>query len=654
MSRTQSWKRPSSSVVLGSAIATLVLTWSAPAVRGQSDQDQTIPTGWWWLYNVTAAQVDERINAGFRITDLEIANPDPLRFNAVFGENSGAYAKGWWWYYGVDAAFVSNAINALGARLIDLESYEVGGIQRFAVVMIHNSGEDAAGWWWYYNVSTAFLDAFIAANNARIIDLDTYVLGGTRYYNAVMVQNVGAQAQGWWWYFNVSADFINTKLGENNARLTDLEPHIIDATPTYDCIMVSSQGEHWWWYYGANDTFVGEAINQNGARLIDLERYSTPTGTRFAVVMVNNSNALTTRIGDILRDGTDGFSGCYLKQVDGPVLAYLNADTVFEPASMIKVLHHTHAMTQVRDDEIELTDLIPTFGGVSTSCPVDTGQFMIELQDCLQQMMEQSHNPRTQAIRTYFGEDNINATAQSLGMTNTLLQHRIGCATGADGAHEQPNQLTLVDAGKLYEAVADGLLSFDLFGIHFDLRDTFYELMSDGLFGGVSDIITQEANRLGIDAAPREAFRALVYQAGKGGSYGLCFPDCIYHQTRGGWIRMPFKSGCGELFMEEYVHGTFVNNATDNDMASNAASTAMDEILRDEIRAALDSWTNCNFDDLHDGDVDHVDHRAFLSCMTDPDAPLRRDCENFDSDRDEDVDFRDWRAFQNAFSFPRR
>src|SRR3972149_6016350 len=79
---------------------TLVNSLFAGTAAAQSDQDQTIPTGWWWLYNVTPAQVNERINAGFRITDLEIADSDPLRFNAVFVHNSGGYAKGWWWYYG--------------------------------------------------------------------------------------------------------------------------------------------------------------------------------------------------------------------------------------------------------------------------------------------------------------------------------------------------------------------------------------------------------------------------------------------------------------------------------------------------------------------------------------------------------------------------
>lgn len=626
---------------------TLAGSLFAGTAAAQSDQDQTVPTGWWWLYNVTAAQVNERINAGFRITDLEIANPDPLRFNAVFVYNSGAYAKGWWWYFGVDENYVTARINDNNARLIDLEVYDVGGVQRLAVVMISNisnTGADAAGWWWLVGRSATQIVDFVTANPARIIDLDTYLIGATRYYSAVMIHNSGQNAQGWWFYFNVTPAFITDRINANNARLVDLEPHTVGST--YDCVMVASEGEHWWWYYGVTDTQVGDAINQNGARLIDLERYSTPGGTRFAVVMLNNSNELTTRVGDILRDGSDGFSGLYLKRVNGGVRASLQADRVFEPASMIKVLHHTHAFIQVRDNQIELTTLIPTYSGNANDCPVDTGQFDIQLQIALQQMMEQSHNPRTQAIRTYFGEDNINATAQDLGMINTLLQHRLGCAGGPDGAIAQPNRLTLVDAGKLYEAVADGLLDDG----SFDYRDIFYALMIDGLPGGVSTIITEEANAAGMALGVRETLRDQVYGASKGGSYGLCTPDCIYHQTRGGWIELPFKTACGDSFIQEYVYGTYVNNATDNDAASSASSTAFNEILRDEVRAAIDSWLNCAFDDNHDGDVDKADHRNFVVCMTGPGGGINRGCENFNINGDNDVDLRDWAGLQREYS----
>jgi len=108
----------------------------------QSDQDQTTPTGWWWLTNATSDQVNERVNPGFRITDLEVVQASPLRFNAAFVENSGAYNKGWWWYYNADVQFLDNALSSNNPRLIDLERYEINGQEYFAAVMISNTGAE--------------------------------------------------------------------------------------------------------------------------------------------------------------------------------------------------------------------------------------------------------------------------------------------------------------------------------------------------------------------------------------------------------------------------------------------------------------------------------------------------------------------------------
>ena len=116
----------------------------------------------------------------------------------------------------------------------------------------------------------------------------------------------------------------------------------------------------------------------------------------------------------LLQDNTDGSAGSYavgiyLKEVNGPALEQFNASFVFEPASTIKVLHHLHAMLQVEAGNIALTDLIDTFMGPAdppdcaadcpNPCPVDVDPFQIQLQMALQQMMEQSHNTRTQAVR---------------------------------------------------------------------------------------------------------------------------------------------------------------------------------------------------------------------------------------------------------------
>jgi hypothetical protein len=570
------------------------------------DDERSTPTGWYWYYGVSPDFLADLAGDGNRITDLEVDSVNPLRLNACLVRNIGEYAKSWWWYYGITAAQVVSFCSSNNARLIDIQPYDDGsGNTRFACVMISNTGDDAAGWGWHYNTTTTVIGNYVANNPVRIIDFDRYTINGSSYHSAIYIANSGDHARSWWWYYNVSPAQISGFINSNAAMLTEIEPV---GNGNYDVVMQRRPGgnPHWWWYYGVSGSFVSDAIDQNGARLIDLKRLSNGT---LAVIMVNNSNAVTTRIGDILRVGTDGDSGCYLKQVNGPVLAALQPDQVFEPASMIKVLHHTHAMLRVQAGAIGLGTNVNVFTDMSGSCPLDSGPVSEDLQVALRLMMENSDNNRTQAMRVLFGEANINATAAALGMASTGIHHRIGCGGGADGAVADPNMLTLRDAGRLYEEVATGLLTPAN-------RDTFYNLMIDsqenGMPGTLSTIIDQEAASVGLTPAQETTFRSLVRTANKGGSYGLSSGGPLYyHQTRGGWVRLPFKSGCA-VAPREFSHGSFVNFASNNTNASTAASTAFWEILREQVRAAMETWDDCLVDWNFDGLINSQDYFDFL------------------------------------------
>ena len=129
---------------------------------------------------------------------------------------------------------------------------------------------------------------------------------------------------------------ISNNLNTNNARLIDIDYD--EASDAYNVIMVScSTGcPNWWWYYGIPLSNVISTIEQDGARAIDFNPVPCGPNTCFAMVLINNSNAETTRVGEMLRSNTDGTVGLYLKQVGGPVLASLMDTTTFEPASTIK------------------------------------------------------------------------------------------------------------------------------------------------------------------------------------------------------------------------------------------------------------------------------------------------------------------------------
>jgi len=219
------------------------------------------------------------------------------------------------------------------------------------------------------------------------------------------------------------------------------------------------------------------------------------------------------RVKTILEDNSVGGTvGLYLQEVNGAVLADHNESFIFEPASTIKVTHFVNALDRI-DSEFELTDSVDYFQDLDGSCPLDTSPASDTLEFGLTRMMVNSDNSWTQAFRVLLGENNINDTMQALGMTDSLTQNRIGCGSNppVDNAVDMPNQLTLVDAGMLYEKVANGFLDLDSTNIFYDIID------NDN--GRLNTIIDQEVTGLSSDGLTD--FKSKRDSALKAGSYGL-------------------------------------------------------------------------------------------------------------------------------------
>ncbi len=314
---------------------------------------------------------------------------------------------------------------------------------------------------------------------------------------------------------------------------------------------------------------------------------------------------ITARVLKILRN-IDGTTGLYLKEVGGPVLAACNERTVFEPASTIKVLHHLHAMLQVQSGSVvqgstvTLETLVPWFTGFvqdsqgrNTSCPADRGLAVDPLRNVLREMMWRSDNRHTQAIRVYFGEASINATAQNLGMKDTLIQHRMGCGpthNPQDNFLDKHNRLTLFDAGLLYEGVANGSLLTP------PNRQTFYELMAGkefdftGIWSAIQRMIVAEAPP-NMTAQQRAAFTNQMDTRYKAGDYTWCDPQCLYWRSIAGWAQIPFCQE-GRIVIRQYVFGIFFDKASRN--PSTAFRLAKAELLREQLRDALQAFPACS------------------------------------------------------------
>lgn len=550
-------------------------------LTAQDARDLSTPVAHVNLLGASVASINSTVAQGYRLTNIEYRGSTPT-FDAVFVQNTGSYSIGWWWYYNQTAAQVSANLAANQARLIDLEPYtDAGGNQRFACIMVDNTGVNAKGWLWYYNTSVATISAGASANNARVIDLDRYTFSGTTYYSAILIGNTGADYRQWWWYINASTAQIGSYLNTNNARLYDLEPN---GAGTFDCVMIRDNNfPYWYWWYDLSSSNVAYLIGQYGVRPTDLATYLVGGVRKWAMLTINNSNALTTAVGNGMRSVTDGQVGLWLQRMNGSNLANLNGDTVFEPASTMKTLHHVHAMRRVYLGLALTTPLTvyANYQSAGSSCPIDTGPFSESLQNVLDAMMGASDNARTQAVRAYFGESNLNNTAAALGMTNTGVHHRIGC--GAE-AIANPNDITLRDLNTLHEQVVNGYLG--------SYRQAFYDIMRND-FVEIDAVVNAEGASLGLSAATVTSFRNLMQLAHKKGGYGL--NDGVttwYDRAEFGWISLPFITN-DVVTPREYGFGVFVNRTSTDARAVAAVYTeGVPELLRSTIRSALQSWNN--------------------------------------------------------------
>lgn len=285
-----------------------------------------------------------------------------------------------------------------------------------------------------------------------------------------------------------------------------------------------------------------------------------------------------------------GTSGFYLREIGGPVHLAENETFVFEPASTIKAIIHFHAMRQVQLGTVidgalvALTTPVPN--GWAGSCPQPITPFFGTLQVGLTAMMDLSDNPWTQAFRDFFGDASIDQTRQAFGMNNSGIQpqHILGCGATAIA---NPNQLTLVDAGLMYEAVATGFLTGDALVSAYGMMDTDEDLFNT--------MIDEEADGLDLSAAAIDAFKAGGRSVLKGGSYTLIRDGVtqLYRSVAGRAV-LAFRDTSCAVDPREYVYGAFIHGA---DGLTGLGIRALGvETFREEVRHGLESWAACGAD----------------------------------------------------------
>jgi Beta-lactamase enzyme family/Polyglycine hydrolase-like, structural repeat len=585
------------------ALAVFLFLFPAAAMADiDPERIEDAQTGWWYLSNVTEAQINQVINdEGARLIDIEIYTVSPLRFTAAFVRNSGTYASGWWWYFGQSIVSITAHLDENNARLIDIERYVDGtGVERFAAIMVPNSGADAKAWWWYVGVTAADVTTYINRNEARLVDIESYMDPlGTQRYAVVMLKNTGEDAAGWAWFYNTDLATIQNYMSENNMRILEFEVRN-PSTPTFDAILISNSyhpPQTWWWYYNVPFDQLDDLANQAGSRIVDIDYYQISGQNRYNVVMLNNSSSLTVEMGGLLDWGSDGDTGVYLRELGGSTLASLQPDFQFKAASTMKAVYNLHTMRQVQAGNISLGQPINYSINYSGSCPIGGAPTTTQtLRETLRRMMVNSDNAATKAISDMYGFPALTNTAVNVaGMNSTSINHVLGC--GAD-ALANPNTLTLRDAGELYDRIQT------LQVLNEPMRDTYYSVMQNQDTPGpwwfttdLEDTIDEVATSLGI-LPTADSYWAATRTAWKPGGYTLIFSGTNHEYISvAGIVSLPTCASFPVVY-RDFVFGVFVHDASNNADAFNRVRTTAKELFRDVIASAMRTCPSAVEDDL--------------------------------------------------------
>jgi beta-lactamase class A len=313
---------------------------------------------------------------------------------------------------------------------------------------------------------------------------------------------------------------------------------------------------------------------------------------------------------EMLASSNDGRWGYLLRDVGGPDIARAGADELFEPASTIKTICLLHALREVDAGAVTLATEIPWYRASTVAddpatpnederewgCPLDADPATGELGAGLRAMMERSDNRWTLAVRRYFGDDRILATAREAGMGRTVLRHRLGCAETTDGDPGQldaPNASTLDELCGMVEQVAAGRL------LSPERAAAFFEIMDNDPLVRLTAVFEEENAAVGL---PADLLAAVVRRqelAWKSGKYNIGEYKCQSVVGLAGFVSW----ADGSLLRRRYVFGVFVDDARrfpeQGTRASLYSLAVASELMREPVREVLRSFRRAL--DVHAG-----------------------------------------------------
>lgn len=187
----------------------------------------TYASGWWWYYGLTQTQVSSLLSANSArlISAQAYSTSSGIRYAVVMVSNTGANAKAWWWYIG-STSFLSSQLSAHHARMISVNPYP-SGTGNYLGIMVDNTGTNATAWWWYVNATVSSISSLLSTNHARLVDLSRNDNGT---FNVVMYANPGTR---WYWYVGQNPSVAVSRAVQQGERIIDAESYIVGGVRYY-------------------------------------------------------------------------------------------------------------------------------------------------------------------------------------------------------------------------------------------------------------------------------------------------------------------------------------------------------------------------------------------------------------------------------------
>ena len=86
---------------------------------------------------------------------------------------------------------------------------------------------------------------------------------------------------------DIPLEALSSAIGENNARLVDMDIHPVTGNLNAITISCPSGCPYWWWYVNVPEDQVLDMANQHGARVIDVSDFPGCGSTCYDVILIS-------------------------------------------------------------------------------------------------------------------------------------------------------------------------------------------------------------------------------------------------------------------------------------------------------------------------------------------------------------------------------